>query len=150
MLVKGAGRKPYLLKKSSSSPPQPMNWFENPLTFLYSFGLIWKHPPIRSGYKMLKIENAFIMMKSSKKNISRVTGPLRGEFTGDAELWYFLWSATEETVWIYKYINYNWWEEISYQSPNFNGATVEVWEWISGFTPHFIKYVITFPCRESS
>ena len=45
---------------------------------------------------------------SSKGNIFRVIGPLRGEITGhrwipltkasDAELWYFLWSAPEQTV----------------------------------------------------
>ena len=45
------------------------------------------------------------MMTSSNGNIFRVTGPLRGEFTGDrwiprtkasdAELWRFLWSASE-------------------------------------------------------
>ena len=45
------------------------------------------------------------MMTSSNGNIFRVTGPLCGEFTGDrwiprtkasdAELWCFLWSATE-------------------------------------------------------
>ena len=47
----------------------------------------------------------FIMMKSSNGNIFRVTGPLCGEFPGhrwipltkasDAELWCFLWSASE-------------------------------------------------------
>ena len=25
------------------------------------------------------------------------------------------------------------WDEITYPFPNFNGATVEVWEWISSF-----------------
>ena len=45
------------------------------------------------------------MMTSSNGNIFRVTGPLYGEFTGprwiprtkasDAELWCFLWSASE-------------------------------------------------------
>ena len=49
-----------------------------------------------------------IMMTSSSGNIFRVTGPLCGEFTGqrwipltkasDAELWYFLWSAPEEST----------------------------------------------------
>ena len=48
------------------------------------------------------------MMTSSNGNIFRVTGPLCGEFTGhrwipltkaiDAELWFFLWSATEQTT----------------------------------------------------
>ena len=47
-------------------------------------------------------------MTSSNGNILRVTGPLWGESTGhrmipltraiDAELWYFLWSAHEQTV----------------------------------------------------
>ena len=49
-----------------------------------------------------------VMMTSSNGNIIRVTGPLCGEFTGhrwipltktsDAELWYFLWSASEQTL----------------------------------------------------
>ena len=50
----------------------------------------------------------FLMMTSSNGNIFRVTGHLWGESTGsrwisltkasDAELWYFLWSAPEQTV----------------------------------------------------
>ena len=48
------------------------------------------------------------MMTSSNGNIFRVTGHLCGEFTGpqwfprtkasDAEVWFFLWSASESTV----------------------------------------------------
>ena len=48
------------------------------------------------------------MITSSNGNIFRVTGPLCGEFTGhrwiprtrasDAELWRFLWSASEKTI----------------------------------------------------
>ena len=34
---------------------------------------------------------------------------------------------------------------MTYAVPNFNGATVEVWEWMSNFTPHFIVYMIIFP-----
>ena len=47
-------------------------------------------------------------MTSSNGSIFRVTSPLRGEFTGDrwiphtkasdAELWCFLWSASEPTA----------------------------------------------------
>ena len=33
--------------------------------------------------------------------------------------------------------------EITYPFPNFNGATVKVWDWISKFTPHFNGFVIT-------
>ena len=29
------------------------------------------------------------------------------------------------------------WSEITYPFPNFNGATVGVWEWISNFIPHY-------------
>ena len=33
------------------------------------------------------------------------------------------------------------WAEITYSFPNFNDATVEVWEWIINFIPHFIMDV---------
>ena len=36
-------------------------------------------------------------------------------------------------VWISDYAQYKVWDEITYPLPNFNGATVEVWEWISNF-----------------
>ena len=29
------------------------------------------------------------------------------------------------------------WDEIIYPFPNFNGCTVEVWEWLNNFTPHY-------------
>ena len=31
--------------------------------------------------------------------------------------------------------------------PNFNGATVEVWEWIRNFIPHFTGHVINYVCK---
>ena len=36
------------------------------------------------------------------------------------------------------------WDEITYPFPNFKGGTVEVWEWISNFIPHFTMHVITY------
>ena len=42
------------------------------------------------------------------------------------------------------------WDEITYPFPNFNGCTVEAWEWISNFIPHFIVDVITYPCWDES
>ena len=33
------------------------------------------------------------------------------------------------------------WDEITYPFPNFNGRTIEVWEWISNFIPYFILHV---------
>ena len=38
------------------------------------------------------------------------------------------------------------WDEITYPFSNFNCCSVEVWEWISNFTSHFIMVVITSPC----
>ena len=46
-------------------------------------------------------------------------------------------------AWISNYIHYKVWNEINYPSSNFNGATVEVWEWINNFIPHFTGRVIT-------
>ena len=42
------------------------------------------------------------------------------------------------------------WDEITYPFPNSNGCTVEVWEWISNFIPHFMSVVISFPGRDLS
>ena len=40
---------------------------------------------------------------------------------------------------ISNYIHYKVWHEITYPFPNFNGATIEVWEWISNFIPQFYR-----------
>ena len=37
------------------------------------------------------------------------------------------------------------WDEIAYPVPNFNGWTIEVWEWISNSITHLIMDVITYP-----
>ena len=42
------------------------------------------------------------------------------------------------------------WDEITYPFLNFNGCTIEVWEWINIFIPHFVMDVITYPCRDLS
>ena len=36
-------------------------------------------------------------------------------------------------------------DEIIYPFPYFNGATVEVWGWISNFIPDFVMDVIAYP-----
>ena len=43
------------------------------------------------------------------------------------------------------YMHYKIWDELTYPFLNFNGCTVEVYEWISNFIPHFIMDVITYP-----
>ena len=52
--------------------------------------------------------------------------------------------------WINSYIKYTVWDEITFLFPDFNGTTVEVWEWISNFIPHFTRHVITYPCLDWS
>ena len=37
--------------------------------------------------------------------------------------------------------------KLLFHSQTSNGGTIEVWEWISNFIPHFTKHVITYPCR---
>ena len=34
--------------------------------------------------------------------------------------------------------------EIMYPSPNFNGASIEIWEWRSNSITHFTSHVITY------
>ena len=41
------------------------------------------------------------------------------------------------------------WSEITYPFPNFNGCTIEVWEWICNFILYFILDIITNPCWET-
>ena len=36
------------------------------------------------------------------------------------------------------------WNEITYPFPNFHGCTIEVWEWIRNFIPHFIMIAIIY------
>ena len=38
--------------------------------------------------------------------------------------------------------------EIIYLYPNFNGCTVQLWEWDDNFNPHFNVDIINFPCWE--
>ena len=42
------------------------------------------------------------------------------------------------------------WDESTSSFPNFNGAAVEVWEWISNSIPNFTGYLITYPCWDFS
>ena len=59
----------------------------------------------------------------------------------------FYWHGlTLILTWRDNYILYKVWDKITYPIPNFNNATVEVYEWISSFISHFPRNVITYPC----
>ena len=40
------------------------------------------------------------------------------------------------------------WGEVTNPFLNFNGATVEAWEWIRNFITHFMMQFITYPCLD--
>ena len=48
--------------------------------------------------------------------------------------------------WISNHMTKKLWDEILYPFPNFNGTTVEVWEWIKSFIPHFMICAVTYLC----
>ena len=53
-------------------------------------------------------------------------------------------------AWVSDYIHYKVRVEVTYSFPNFTGATVEVWECMNYFIPHFTGHVITYPCWDKS
>ena len=62
-------------------------------------------------------------------------------------MFYGIYSTSEAVpAWMNNYIHYKMWDEITYSFPNFNGAAIEVCEWISNFIPHFTVHVITYSC----
>ena len=80
-----------------------LGWGITPISSIPLFSLhFWRYK------QWLPIE--YHMMASSNGNIFHITGPLWGEFTShwwiphtkasDAELWCFLWSASEQIFWV--------------------------------------------------
>ena len=55
-------------------------------------------------------------------------------------------SLTLITAWINNSMLSKVWDEITHPFPNFSGCTVQVWEWVSCFIPHFIIESISYPC----
>ena len=48
-------------------------------------------------------------------------------------------------AWISDYMHFKGWDEITNPFPNFNGCTIEVWEWIIIFIQHLNIHVISLP-----
>ena len=65
-------------------------------------------------------------------------GPRKNSLPGS----FLLTRLTRIPVWISNYTHYKVRDEIPYPFPNFNGATVEVWESICNFILHFRGQVI--------
>ena len=51
-------------------------------------------------------------------------------------------------AWRSNNIHHELWDEITYPFSNFNGATVEVWEWLSNFIVYSTEVVIIYPSDE--
>ena len=61
---------------------------------------------------------------------------------------HFGWHGLTLTpTWVSNYFPNKVWDEVTCPFTNFNGATVEVCEWISDFIPHFKVNVFISPCR---
>ena len=51
-------------------------------------------------------------------------------------------------AWISNCNDYKVKDETTYPSPNLNGCTVKVWQWIIDFITHFTGHMIAYPCRD--
>ena len=78
-----------------------------------------------------------------------------GEWVGAQPQWIYCsgpfyqhWLTLIPT-WISNHTRSEVWDKITSPFPNFNGATVAVWEWISNFIPHYILDVITYPATDT-
>ena len=65
---------------------------------------------------------------------------------GEGWIFFYYHELTLFPAWISNHMPNKVWDEITYPFPNFNGCSVEVWEWIINFIPHLIMGVITYPC----
>ena len=60
------------------------------------------------------------------------------------------WGLTLIPAWISNHMPSKVWDEATYTFPNFNGCTVNVWEWISNFILRFMMDLIIYPCWDLS
>ena len=60
------------------------------------------------------------------------------------------YGVTLISAWISNHKSSKLCDEITYLFANYNGFTVEVWEWIRNFIPYFMMCVITYPLFDES
>ena len=104
---------------------------------------LWKIPG--SAHERLKLRcqtmNPYKLAMSAKCLIFTV---LKAEYS------FYEHGLTLIPAWINDHMPGNGWYGITYPFPNFNGCTIELWEWISNFIPHFVMGMITYPCWDLS
>ena len=96
-------------------------------------GLMWSIPPCYSGLLHWHWINCVISHSASV-----ITLQAMGKFTGAP------FPNKFNLGWLSDYIYNNVCVEITDPFRNFNGAIVEVWEWISNFIPHLTGHVTTY------
>ena len=104
-------------------------WFETPT------GSLWRHC---NGYIQLTAARQFFQLVCGCPH--KLTA---GELDPSGSFYYH--GLTLIPSWICNYIHYDVWDEITYPFPNFNGATIVVWEWMNNFIPHFTRHAISYP-----
>ena len=159
----------YYKNKMAAHAGQPTPWT---LGLAGDFSLQWRHNG-RDGVSNHQPHNCVLDQADIKENIKALCHwPLWGEFTGDQwiprtkgqlhrkcfhlmmsscfcqpswwRIWHITWHGlTLIPAWISNYIQSKMWDKITHPFLNFNGTTVEVWQWISNFISHFT--VITYP-----
>ena len=75
--------------------------------------------------------------------------PRRHQISESGGLYNYGWQHVREKLCTVT-ITCDVWDEIAYHCLNFNDATLEVFEMISNFTPHFIMDEIVCPCWDKS
>ena len=94
---------------------------------------------IHNWYMMWWSHHCYIKMTWCSSFIST---QIRGPF--------YQYGLTLILAWISNQMPSKVWDEIAYPLPNSNACTVELWEGISHFIPHFTIDVITCPCLDLS
>ena len=98
-----------------------------------------------NGYAFLRVNRHAVLIFLKKHTLDFALF-----YNSSAMKWpsgpFYCHALTLIPAWISNHMARKVWDEITYPFPNFNSCTVEVWEWISHFIPHFIMIVITYPC----
>ena len=90
----------------------------------------------------------FLIIDLSCRTSVIIVQPVRGAIFQNFYLSGTVWQSLRSSPAWHGQVNHmpgKVWDEITYPFPNFKSCTVEVWEWIGNFIPHFIKNVITYP-----
>ena len=96
-------------------------------------------------YSLHLIAYIVTVIVNVEKEFFLVDDPFIPRLLGPFYLHGFSWIS----AWLSNHMPSKVWGETIHLFPNFNGATIEVEEWIDNFIPHFILDVIIYPYDQS-